>query len=254
MLDPRITDLRPEWVSRREFVLFDGRDDEARFLGLHVTGAEDLMVAVTDPGRPIGNMQVYSGGHNNLLCFDNAAWTGHCVGMLRMLGNDGVAYFGDIGDGYARLDDILMRSNDQLLFWGTGTTAVGLSVEIEGVGRSVAFGDDGLISNGVWVRNYDMHAVHDLNTGAQINRAPCDTVVERHVWLGQDALLLHCERVGMGTVVGARSLLKGSAPPCVVVAGTPAGVIRRNASWGRHPYGITREERASIGMLGGVEP
>ena len=245
--------MRPDDLSRRAFVLFDGRDDEARFLGLHVTNGADLMVVVTDASRPIGNLSVQCAGRNNLLCIDNATWTGHLVGTLRMLGNDGVVVFSDIGDGFTRVDDVLLRSDDQLLFWGAGTTAVGVSIEIEGTGRSVAIGDDGLISNGVWLRNYDMHAVHDLNTGAQINRMPCDTVVERHVWLGQDALLLHCERVGMGTVVGARSLVKGRIPPRVVVAGTPAGIIRRNASWGRHPYGITREERASIGLSEGTD-
>jgi galactoside O-acetyltransferase len=73
-------------------------------------------------------------------------------------------------------------------------------------------------------------------------------VIERHVWLGQDALLMSCERIGMGTIVGARALLKGHAPPRVIMAGTPARVVREAVSWGRHPYGMTAEERQSIGM------
>jgi acetyltransferase-like isoleucine patch superfamily enzyme len=109
-------------------------------------------------------------------------------------------------------------------------------------------GDDALISGGVWVRNYDMHALHDLRSGALISRPPVDTVIELHVWLGQDALLLNTERVGMGAIVGARALVKGHVPPRVAVAGTPARVIREGVSWGRNTYGMTGAERLAIGV------
>jgi len=141
-----------------------------------------------------------------------------------------------------------MRSSGQVLFWGSGATAVGISIEIEGNGRSCVIGDDALISNDVWIRNYDMHAMHDLATGAQINRPPCDTLLERHVWLGQDTLLLHCEQIGMGTIIGARALVKGRFPPRVVVTGTPGRVVREGISWGRSADGMTNAERAAIGV------
>ena len=111
-----------------------------------------------------------------------------------------------------------------------------------------AIGDDALISGGVWIRNHDMHAIHDLSTGAQIGRPAVDTVLERHVWLGQDAMLLQVERIGMGSIVGARSLLKGRVQPHVAMAGIPARVIRRDVSWGRDLEGMTNAERASIGL------
>jgi len=56
------------------------------------------------------------------------------------------------------------------------------------------------------------------------------------------------ERIGMGTIVGARSIVKGEVPPRVLVAGAPARVIREGTSWGRHPYGMTAAERRSIGI------
>jgi acetyltransferase-like isoleucine patch superfamily enzyme len=100
----------------------------------------------------------------------------------------------------------------------------------------------------VWLRNYDMHAMHDLRTGARISRPPLDTVIERHVWLGQDALLLNCACVGKGSIIGARSVVKGVVPQRVVAAGTPARVVREGVSWGRHPYGMSGAERMSIGL------
>jgi hypothetical protein len=248
LLEQSVTDLRPDSLVSREFTLLAAHEPAARSLGIEFTGGPDLTVVVTDPSRRLGNIRVQTGGKNSVMFFDNATWGGNFVANIRMLGTDCVAFFNDIGDGFVVIEELLMRSHGQLLFWGTGTTAVGISMEIEGLDRSFVIGDDGLISNGVWVRNYDMHSVHDLRSGAQINRPAEDTVIERHVWLGQDALLLSCLRVGMGGIIGARCLLKGKTPPRVAVAGTPARVVRDGVSWGRHPYGMTAAERRSIGL------
>ena len=253
VLEPLVTDLSDASLDNREFTLLSAEEDEAQRLGIRFNGGPELTIVVTDPTRPLGDIRVQTGGKNNVMFFDNARWGGNCHASIRMLGDDCLIFFNDIGDGYVAIPDLLMRSHNQLLYWGIGATAVGISMEIEGEGRSFVIGDDALISNGVWIRNYDMHSLHDLGTGVQISRPACDTVLERHVWLGQDALLMSCERIGMGTVVGARALLKGYAPPRVVMAGTPARVVREGTSWGRHPYGMTAEERVSIGLPGQPE-
>jgi carbonic anhydrase/acetyltransferase-like protein (isoleucine patch superfamily) len=255
-LDPRATDLTEAALTNREFTLLSAEEDDAARLGIRFAGGPELTIVVTDPTRKLGEIRVQTGGKNNVMFFDNANWGGNCYATIRMLGTECVTFFNDIGDGYVAIPDLLMRSHNQLLYWGIGATAVGISMEIEGEGRSFVIGDDALISNGVWIRNYDMHSMFDLgfdpgqDRGApvQISRPPCDTVIERHVWLGQDALLMSCERIGMGTIVGARALLKGQAPPRVVMAGTPARVIREGVSWGRHPYEMTAAELQSIGM------
>jgi acetyltransferase-like isoleucine patch superfamily enzyme len=91
-----------------------------------------------------------------------------------------------------------------------------------------------------------MHAIHDLRTHERIEGAPVDTVLERHVWLGQEALLLRCERIETGSIVGARTLVKGRLPARVVAGGIPARVLREAVSWGRDLAGMTAEERAAI--------
>jgi hypothetical protein len=247
LLDPRVTDLREDSLINREFTLLSTADEEARRLGVHAVGA-DVTVVVTDPSRKLGDIRVQAGGRNNTLFFDNLNWGASFFASIRILGSDSVLFFNDIGDAYVSLQDIYLRSDSQFLFWGTGGSAVGCSMEIEGVGQGVVIGDDALISAGVWIRNYDMHAIHDLRTGTRINRPPVVTVLERHVWLGQDAMLHSTERVGMGAIVGARALVKGSVPPRVVVAGTPARIIREGTSWGRHTYGMIGAERVAIGL------
>jgi len=245
-LDPRVTDLREDSLSDCDFTILASGDPEAKRLGVTVVGEATLVV--TDPSRRLGDIRVQSGGADNVLFFDNRGWGGNCYASIRMLGSDTVLMFNDIGHEYVSLPDIFMRSNGQFLFWGRGASAVGISMEIEGDGAGVVVGDDALISAGVWIRNHDMHAMHDLRTGARINRPPANTVLERHVWLGQDAMLLNTDRIGMGSIVGTRTMVKGTVPPRVVVAGTPAKLIREGVSWGRSNAGMTTAERVSIGL------
>ncbi len=250
-LDPRVTDLRDASLAECDFTILEGSDPEAKRLGITAIGA--VTVVVTDPSRRLGDIRVQSGGTDNVLFFDNRAWGGNCFASIRILGSDTVLMFNDIGDEYVSMPDIFLRSDRQLLFWGRGASAVGISMEIDGDGASVVVGDDALISAGVWIRNHDMHAMHDLRTGARINRPPANTVLERHVWLGQDAMLLNTDRVGMGSIVGTRTMVKGTVPPRVVVAGTPARVIREGVSWGRSNAGMTAAERVSIGLAPELE-
>lgn len=247
VLDPRVTDIVEETYAASDYTILDASDEEARRLGITMTG-EGVTIVVTDPTRKLGDIRIQSSGRDNTLFFDNATWGGQCFATIRMLGSDTVMLFNDIGDAYVALQDIYLRSNGQFVFWGRGASAVGLSMEIEGEGVGVVIGDDALISNGVWIRNHDMHAIHDLRTGRRINRPPVQTVLERHVWLGHDAMLLNTERIGMGAIVGTNSLVKGTVPPRVVVAGTPARIIREGVSWGRSNNGMTAQERISIGM------
>ncbi len=246
-LDPRVTDIREDSFASRDYTILDAADEEARRLGVHLVGG-GLTLIVTDPTRKLGDIRIQSAGRDNTLFFDNATWGGSCFANIRMLGSESVMLFNDIGDAYVALPDIFLRSNGQFVFWGTGASAVGLSMEIEGDGIGVVVGDDALVSAGVWIRNHDMHALHDLRTGARINRPPVQTVIERHVWLGHGAMLLNTERVGMGAIVGTNSLVKGTVPPRVAIAGTPARVIREGVSWGRSNEGMTAAERLSIGL------
>ncbi len=247
-LDRSVTDVTADTFADLDFALLNGADDEARLLGIEMRGPGEATIVVTDRTRPIGRLSIEVGGRDNLLFFDNRAWSGNCFGNMRVLGSDCVLFFNDIADAYVALPDVYMRSSQQFLFWGRGASAVGCSIELEGTGQGIAIGDDALISSGVWIRNYDMHAMHDLDTGLRITRPPVDTIIERHVWLGQDAMLLNCERIGMGSIIGARALVKGVLPPRVVAAGTPARIIRERVSWGRDTYGMTGAERIAIGL------
>ena len=116
------------------------------------------------------------------------------------------------------------------------------------MGRNVIVEDDVLLSNDVRIRNFDMHGIHDVQSREQLNH-PCDTILERHVWLGQDALLLGSERIGFGSIVGARSIVKKTVPSETIVAGIPSRVIRRDASWSRSIHDFTEQETSLLDRL-----
>jgi hypothetical protein len=251
VLLPSVTALTAAHFEQVNYHLMSARDEQAQALGVQMMGGPDLMVAVTDPERPVGDIRVQTGGTGNLLYLDNHRWNGSLTASIRLLGQDSAVLFNDIGDGgYVMLHDVFMRSHRQFLFWGQGATAVGCSIEVEGQDIGVAIGDDALISNGVWLRNYNMHALHDLRSGEAVGRPPASLVLERHVWLGQDSLLLNCGRVGTGAVVGARSLVTRPVPACTIVAGNPAEIRREAVSWGRDTYRMTAAERVAVGWPG----
>jgi hypothetical protein len=102
---------------------------EARPLGVQLVGDGDLLVVVTDANRPLGTIRVQVGGHGTVMFFDNRDWSGGFEAQIRVLGGDGLLFFNDIGDRFVALKEIFLRSSNQLLYWGIGASAVGLSVQ-----------------------------------------------------------------------------------------------------------------------------
>jgi acetyltransferase-like isoleucine patch superfamily enzyme len=76
-------------------------------------------------------------------------------------------------------------------------------------------------------------AMHSLafdrrtNPAAPVPTAP--VVLERNVWVARGAAILAGVRIGHDSVVGYGSVVTSDVPPCVLVAGNPARVIKELA-------------------------
>ena len=69
------------------------------------------------------------------------------------------------------------------------------------------------------------HPVHpELRRGHE--QFSAEVVIEDDVWVGSHAVILPGVRIGRGSVVGAGSIVTRDVPPMVVVAGSPARIIR----------------------------
>jgi acetyltransferase-like isoleucine patch superfamily enzyme len=91
---------------------------------------------------------------------------------------------------------------------------------------------DQLWAANIYIATDDMHRLEDLETGARVNPYGATITLGSHVWLGRDVTITGHVDVGAGSVIGARSMVRGQkVPPNTAVAGTPARVIREGVSW-----------------------
>lgn len=103
---------------------------------------------------------------------------------------------------------------------------------------SVRVGDDCMFASNNEIRADDAHPIYDMATGKRLNPSRSIEIGD-HVWLAAEAVLLSGSRVGDGSVVGFRSLLKSHVPPNSVAAGSPARVLREGVLWKRSHLTLT---------------
>lgn len=139
-----------------------------------------------------------------------------------------------------------------LVFWGKGSTANGVTINVQGEGRRVVIGDDCMFAREVNVRDSDMHGVVDMQSEEWLNPS-ADVLIEPHVWVAEDAWVMKGSEVGFGSVVGGKSYVTGRVPRFSSVAGIPAKVIRSGVSWSREMRpapGLPDALRRMAGALG----
>jgi acetyltransferase-like isoleucine patch superfamily enzyme len=237
-----------------EFKLVSSTDRETLLrLGIEVSGLGSCSIYTTCQSKRIGRISIAASPESSItfLC-DNLNSTGIFNASIRALGKDCAVVVAAPIVGITNISDLFLRRSGQTLFWGAGATCVGASIEMEGAESKVLIGDDCMISSGVWIRNHDMHTMFDLRTNEIINPPPSTLVLEQHVWVGQDALLLGVATVGYGSIIGAKSLLKTSVPSCSMWAGTPARLLRDNVSWCRSVRGISSQTKQRLSDLDSI--
>lgn len=101
-------------------------------------------------------------------------------------------------------------------------------------GGRVFADDDQLWASDVYIATDDMHAVRSVATGERLNRRGGRIRFGRHVWLGMEAVVTGDVELGANSIVAMRSVVRhGAFPASVVLAGTPAKVVRTGTTWSR---------------------
>ncbi len=96
----------------------------------------------------------------------------------------------------------------------------------------IDIGNDCMFSSGIFVRNHDNHFIFDAETGDRINYSR-KVKIKDHVWVGQNSILLAGFSIGNGAIIGAGSISSSIFPDKVVIAGSPARIIREGIIWHR---------------------
>lgn len=107
-------------------------------------------------------------------------------------------------------------------------------------GKRIIIGKDCMFSYEIELWAGDGHTLFDVTSGKNINGNIHDTfsinnqlVIGDHVWVGKQAFLMHGTNIGNGSIVGARSFVKGIFPNNCSIGGNPAKKIKDNVAWSR---------------------
>lgn len=94
-----------------------------------------------------------------------------------------------------------------------------------------------MFSRDIEVRTTDAHSVVDAKTGLRLNQ-PDSVLIGDHVWVGVGALISKGAVVPEDCVVGAYSFVNSIfAERQVIIAGTPAKVVKQGVTWHRSRKG-----------------
>jgi acetyltransferase-like isoleucine patch superfamily enzyme len=133
-------------------------------------------------------------------------------------------------------------------YFGEGVTSVDSHWHIDGdqtTPGSLLVGDDALIAQGVRCRNYDGHAIVDIESLAVVN-APGRVILGPHCCLGEGVLIARALRIGAGSVIDHGSVVSADIPGCVAAGGVPARVLRERVTWDRRRKPSAEQIRAQI--------
>lgn len=95
---------------------------------------------------------------------------------------------------------------------------------------TIRIGRGCLIGSEVSIMSSDVHEILDASSGERLNHAE-DIIIGEHVWLSTRSTLLRGCAVGSDSIVGFGSIVRGRFPNNVLIAGSPARVVRENVTW-----------------------
>lgn len=97
---------------------------------------------------------------------------------------------------------------------------------------NVEIGDKCLFSWGDEIRTGDHHVIYKKGTKKVLN--PNQNVkLGSHVWVGSNALILKGCNIADNVIIGANSVItKSFLEPNIVIAGSPARIVRKGVDWG----------------------
>ena len=98
----------------------------------------------------------------------------------------------------------------------------------------ITIGHGVVISERVVIRDSDNHAIISTENGelkSDEKPAAAPIVIQDHVWLGMNVIVLKGVTIGEGAVIAAGSVVNKDVPSRCLVAGVPAKVVKTNVTW-----------------------
>jgi len=99
----------------------------------------------------------------------------------------------------------------------------------------ISIDDSCMFGHGACITDADWHGIYDRT---KVVGEPKPVILEKNVWVGEDAMICKGVTIGENSIIGARSVVTKDVPPNSIYAGNPAAFIR-NLDEGEF---ITRED------------
>lgn len=137
-----------------------------------------------------------------------------------------------IGENCHFRGNIIVKGEGQTVAFGNHSTTVDVYILCQ-EGCNVTVGRSCMFSREIEIRTTDAHSVIDRATGKRINKARSITIGD-HVWVGVGAIINKGAIVPSDSIVGAMSFVNGQFDEeGVVLAGSPAKIVKRGITWNR---------------------
>ncbi len=241
LTEPRVFDPLTEW-DQRAALLKHGVD----VVGTPGAGSQVIVDAAAAPAP--GRLRVeFFGGRDQLVVVDGRQ---KVEGYARLEASAQTLLVAAGGAGPFHAHSIILRGRHTCVAIGAQATSNGVKLLVDGDETSLTIGDDSMLAHDIEILATDSHAMFDVETLAHLN-PPASIVIGRHVWIGSQVSVLKGVTIGDGAIIGTKSLLNKSVPPCSLFAGVPARQMRAGVSWSRHLVPNDEEKRAVLRSLGG---
>lgn len=108
--------------------------------------------------------------------------------------------------------------------------------------HKLVIGDGVFIGKDVIIRTSDGHSILDPESGRPINE-PEDVIIGDNVWIGARNMILKGASIPSHSIVGAQSVVnKKFEEEHVLLAGSPARIVRKGVYWDIKSYGVLSKE------------
>jgi acetyltransferase-like isoleucine patch superfamily enzyme len=153
----------------------------------------------------------------------------HFTGDIKVHGDNHLIEFGAHSKIKGR---IFANGAGRKVIFGTYTTAAGVNL-VCGENKDITIGRDCMFSREIEIRTSDAHSVVDALTGDRLNLAQ-PVIIGDHVWVGHRVIINKGSVIPSNSIVGAMSFVNGSfEEEGIILAGTPARVVKRGITWNR---------------------
>ena len=97
---------------------------------------------------------------------------------------------------------------------------------------SLIIGNGCMFSEHIVFRLSDGHTIYDKDTGRVLNVPKSGINIGNHVWIGMYVKILKDVSIADNSIVGAGAIVtKSFTDKNVIIAGTPAKIIKTNINW-----------------------